>query len=242
MLWSQAIFPLRRDRVARRRPGASRSRRRARRRGRNSEWVHATMEDVVSMPDKWEFPWFAAWDWAFHLTTLAYLDLENAKHQLILLGQCLVHASQRAAARLRMELQRRQSARAGLGRPAPLRGRAAPDGEGRPQVSRARLHQAAAQLHLVGEPQGPARPQRLRRRLPRHGQYRRLRPVGAATGRRHAGAVRRNVLDGDVQPEHAAHRHRAGAGRRRLSGHRDQVLRAFPDDRRRDDQPRRRGA
>ena len=59
----------------------------ARHRGRNSGWVHATMEDVVSMPDKWEFPWFAAWDWAFHLVTLACLDLEDAKHQLILLGQ-----------------------------------------------------------------------------------------------------------------------------------------------------------
>jgi hypothetical protein len=55
--------------------------------GRNGEWVHANMEDVISMPDKWEFPWFAAWDWAFHLTTLAYLDLENAKDQLILLCQ-----------------------------------------------------------------------------------------------------------------------------------------------------------
>jgi hypothetical protein len=59
----------------------------SRRKGRNCEWVHATMEDIVSMPDKWEFPWFAGWDWAFHLTTLAYLDLEDAKHQLILLGQ-----------------------------------------------------------------------------------------------------------------------------------------------------------
>jgi len=59
----------------------------ARHGGRNSGWVHATMEDVVSMPDKWEFPWFAAWDWAFHLVTLACLDLEDAKHQLILLGQ-----------------------------------------------------------------------------------------------------------------------------------------------------------
>jgi hypothetical protein len=55
--------------------------------GRNGQWVHANMEDIVSMPDKWEFPWFAAWDWAFHLTTLAYLDLENAKHQLVLLCQ-----------------------------------------------------------------------------------------------------------------------------------------------------------
>lgn len=60
----------------------------ARAAGRNGEWVHANMEDVISMPDKWEFPWFAAWDWAFHLTTLAYLDLENAKQQLILLCQC----------------------------------------------------------------------------------------------------------------------------------------------------------
>jgi hypothetical protein len=33
--------------------------------GRNSEWLHANMADIVSMPDKWEFPWFAAWDWAF---------------------------------------------------------------------------------------------------------------------------------------------------------------------------------
>ncbi len=55
--------------------------------GRNSEWLHANMEDVISMPDKWEYPWFAAWDWAFHLTTLAYLDLENAKDQLVLLCQ-----------------------------------------------------------------------------------------------------------------------------------------------------------
>jgi hypothetical protein len=55
--------------------------------GRNAEWLHANMDDVISMPDKWEFPWFASWDWAFHLTTLAYLDLEDAKRQLILLGQ-----------------------------------------------------------------------------------------------------------------------------------------------------------
>ena len=39
------------------------------------------------MPDKWEFPWFAAWDWAFHLVTLGQLDLEDAKRQLILLCQ-----------------------------------------------------------------------------------------------------------------------------------------------------------
>ena len=55
--------------------------------GRNYEWQHANMADVLSMPDKWEFPWFAAWDWAFHLTTLGHLDIEDAKRQLILLCQ-----------------------------------------------------------------------------------------------------------------------------------------------------------
>lgn len=59
----------------------------ARLKGRNSEWPHANMEDIVSMPDKWEFPWFAAWDWAFHLVTLARLDPQDAKRQLILLCQ-----------------------------------------------------------------------------------------------------------------------------------------------------------
>ncbi|WP_422000880.1 MGH1-like glycoside hydrolase domain-containing protein [Reyranella sp.] len=55
--------------------------------GRNREWTHANMDDVLSMPDKWEFPWFAAWDWAFHLVTLAHLDIEDAKRQLVLLCQ-----------------------------------------------------------------------------------------------------------------------------------------------------------
>ncbi len=55
--------------------------------GRNADWQHANMGEIISMPDKWEFPWFAAWDWAFHLTTLGHLDLEDAKRQLILLCQ-----------------------------------------------------------------------------------------------------------------------------------------------------------
>jgi hypothetical protein len=55
--------------------------------GRNHDWPHVSAIDIVSMPDKWEFPWFAAWDWAFHLVTLGQLDLEDAKRQLILLCQ-----------------------------------------------------------------------------------------------------------------------------------------------------------
>jgi len=53
--------------------------------GRNSDWPHLYNRDVLSMPDKWEYPWYAAWDLAFHALPLARLDPEFAKQQLILL-------------------------------------------------------------------------------------------------------------------------------------------------------------
>ena len=56
-----------------------------RRFGRNSDWQHLDNRDVISMPDKWEYPWYAAWDLAFHCVALARLDPEFAKFQLLLL-------------------------------------------------------------------------------------------------------------------------------------------------------------
>ena len=53
--------------------------------GRNSHWRHLFNEDVVSMPDKWEYPWYAAWDLAFHCIPLALADPDFAKEQLILM-------------------------------------------------------------------------------------------------------------------------------------------------------------
>jgi hypothetical protein len=53
--------------------------------GRNAEWVHLNNADIISMPDKWEYPWYAAWDLAFHCIPLALLDAEFAKEQLVLL-------------------------------------------------------------------------------------------------------------------------------------------------------------
>lgn len=50
--------------------------------GRNHEWKHLYNDDVLSMPDKWEYPWFAAWDAAFHMIPFAMIDPEFAKHQL----------------------------------------------------------------------------------------------------------------------------------------------------------------
>jgi hypothetical protein len=57
----------------------------SRRHGRNSAWVHLNNHDVISMPDIWEYPWYAAWDLAFHCVALAHVDPEFAKSQLILL-------------------------------------------------------------------------------------------------------------------------------------------------------------
>ena len=54
---------------------------------RNGDWVHLDNRDVISMPDPWEYPWYAAWDLAFHCVALAHLDAEFAKRQLILLGR-----------------------------------------------------------------------------------------------------------------------------------------------------------
>ena len=60
----------------------------ASRRGvRNAQWRHLDSNDVMAMPDKWEYPWFAAWDLAFHSVVLAHIDPAAAKHQLHLLGR-----------------------------------------------------------------------------------------------------------------------------------------------------------
>jgi hypothetical protein len=52
---------------------------------RNADWFHLVADDVLSMPDKWEYPWFAAWDLAFQCLPLAIVDPEFAKEQLWLL-------------------------------------------------------------------------------------------------------------------------------------------------------------
>jgi hypothetical protein len=57
----------------------------ARLHGRNADWGHLNNSDILLMPDKWEYPWFAAWDLAFHCVTIALIDPEFAKDQLVLL-------------------------------------------------------------------------------------------------------------------------------------------------------------
>ena len=208
--------------------------------GRNHEWRHLYNADVISMPDKWEYPWYAAWDLAFHCVALAIVDSDFAKEQLLLMtrewymhpnGQLPayewafgdvnppVHAW--AAWRVyKVEMKRR--------------------GEGDRKVSRTDLSKAAAQFHLVGQSQRRRRAQCLSGRLSRSRQHRRLRPQRAAAHRRPHRAVRRHQLDGHVLSQHAGHRAGTGERQSRLRRRRQQVLRALCLHLRRDEQSRRR--
>ena len=57
-----------------------------RKNGRNKEWIHLHNDDILSMPDKWEYPWFPAWDLAFHCIPLAMVDVYL---EAILIGAAL---------------------------------------------------------------------------------------------------------------------------------------------------------
>jgi len=62
--------------------------------GRNRDWGHLFNADIISMPDKWEYPWYAAWDLAFHMIPMARIDPHFAKHQLLLfLREWYMHPS-----------------------------------------------------------------------------------------------------------------------------------------------------
>jgi hypothetical protein len=84
MLWSKQFYNYDVERWLRGDPGQP-SPPASRMSGRNAGWRHLYNRDVVSMPDKWEYPWYAAWDLAFHCVTLAHVDPALAKDQLRLI-------------------------------------------------------------------------------------------------------------------------------------------------------------
>ena len=144
--------------------------------GRNAQWGHLDNRNVIAVPDKWEFPWYAAWDLAFHAVVLAHIDPAAAKHQLLLLSrEWYMHPSGKlpayewafgdvnppvhAWAALKVFPDRRLYQ---LRLPGP------------------RLSQASHQLHMVVN-RGRPRRQYLRGRLSRTRQHRTLRSLGHAT-------------------------------------------------------------
>jgi len=78
---------------------------RKKKKGRNKDWTHLYNDDIISMPDKWEYPWYAAWDLAFHCITLALVDPDFAKRATNSSSPRMVHASERPAPRVRMGLR-----------------------------------------------------------------------------------------------------------------------------------------
>jgi hypothetical protein len=168
MIWSKQFFHY--D-VARWLDGDAIPPPRGRKRGRNHAWRHLKAQHVVSMPDKWEYPWFAAWDLAFHCAALALVDVDFAKGPDRALAEGILPPSERADSRVRVVVRRRQSAgaRDGGAQDVPRRSRAARGF--RHRVPATRAEQAAAQLRVVAQPQGRRRPRRVRRRLPRARQH-----------------------------------------------------------------------
>ena len=209
----QAALLLRRPPLAGRRPDPARRRRRRGSSGRNARWRNFDAFDIMSMPDKWEYPWFAAWDMAFHCVTLAHVDPALRQVPVDPAVPGVVPAPQRRAAGLRVGLRRCQPPRPGLGGARSVRHRRRP-GHRLPEP---RLRQAHGQLHLVGQPRGRRGQQPVRGRVPRSRQHRPDRPFPPA-GRRHAGAVRRHRLDGLLRAVHAGHRRRAEPQRPAASG------------------------
>ena len=197
---------------------------------RNTEWFHMLNADVISMPDKWEYPWYAAWDLAFHTISLSLVDFDFAKEQLLLMLRSLYAHPNGQIPGLRVELQRRQSARARLGDAAPVQDGTEPRA-GRPPFPGTVVSRPDAELQLVGEPEGSGGTQRVRRRVPRARQHRRLRPQRAAADGRLAGAGGRHGVDGVLLPEHARDRPHPGRDRRHVRRGRLQVRPALHVDR-----------
>jgi hypothetical protein len=93
MLWSKQFYFYDVDRWLEER-GSGVANPKRRRAPRNEHWHHVYNADIISMPDKWEYPWYAAWDLAFHVLALTLVDEEFGKHQLdLMLRQPYLHPS-----------------------------------------------------------------------------------------------------------------------------------------------------
>ncbi len=86
MLWSKQFYNYDVDRWLTER-GSDPFKRQRRAAPRNDRWHHMNNADIISMPDKWEYPWYAAWDLAFHVLALTLVDADFGKHQLDLMLQ-----------------------------------------------------------------------------------------------------------------------------------------------------------
>ncbi len=136
--------------------------------GRNSDWEHLFNRDVISMPDKWEYPWYAAWDLAFHLVAIGKIDIEFAKQQAVLfLREWYMHPNG--------QLPAYEFALGDVNPPVHawavwrLYKMSGPEAAARSAVSRPLFSKAADQFHLVGESQRLHRSRPVQRWVPGNG-------------------------------------------------------------------------
>ena len=115
---------------------STRGTRRARAASATPPWFHMVAGDVISMPDKWEYPWFAAWDLAFHCAPLALVDVDFAKEQLeLLLRTRYMHPNGQIPA-YEWNFSDVNPPVHGVGRAVRLRARGGDPRQGRPRVPR----------------------------------------------------------------------------------------------------------
>ena len=95
LLWSKQFYHYEVNRLAQGRSEHAGTSARAPRHGRNHDWTHLYNADVISMPDKWEYPWYAAWDLAFHCIPLALVDSDVRQGAAGSDAARMVHAPER---------------------------------------------------------------------------------------------------------------------------------------------------
>ena len=128
---------------------------------RNSEWFHMVNQDIISMPDKWEYPWYAAWDLAFHAMALSAVDVEFAKEQLdLLLQEFFLHPSGQIPA-YEWNFSDVNPPVHAWATIFLYRTEQALHGEGDLDFLKRCFSEADVELHLVGEPQRPLREERV---------------------------------------------------------------------------------
>jgi hypothetical protein len=136
--------------------------------GRNHKWLHLKNSNIISMPDTWEYPWYAAWDLAFHTIALALVDFDFAKDQLLLMLRSLYAHPNGQIPAYEWNFSDVNPPRAPLGDTISLqyRKRSGPTGYRFPGAVVSRLD---AELQLVGEPEGFSGKKYFRRWLSRTG-------------------------------------------------------------------------
>ncbi len=172
-----------------------------RRMGRNAHWRNLNSMRVMSMPDKWEYPWFAAWDLAFQCVPFALVDPKFAKDQLwMLLFEQFQHPGEDNSPAYEWDFPAISARPFRVGRVDLQHGAGAPKALTSACGSSA-ASTSCSSLRELGQQGRPRQQQRVRGRLPRPRQHHRDRSQRAVARRLRPRAIRRDRLDGHVLPE-----------------------------------------